>query len=455
MKNKLLLSALLLLLSVSMLFCGCEKVDFGDPQDTAQSETNAQANPGTVFGMWYSTGNQTVLVVPEDLKEVTFYRLKTGYYEYTEVITGTAAYEDHILTLTDADGNTYSWVFDAKNGTLSASMDNDTAAYTRCNELPTQHAETPFPDYASLLQNEAVTLGKYKELVYSDDCVAEAAISIFQEYYQSVEKKPSTVTDRPSKQGDLVNVDYTGYLDGVAFSGGSAQSQDISLIKNSGYIPGFAEGIIGKTAGSTFDVEVTFPEDYGKEELNGKKVIFTMTLNKIYDLTISDADVATYTNDEHKTYQSLLDETAEGYIKQDLWNQVLDESKAESMTEAAYGYFFAYYRDMYHYYAAMYGMEYEQLMTYYGLTEDLFIDAAKTEALQFLVAFAIAKQESITFSEDDYQAKMDSYIDELVESGEYTKEEAESFISETETTLIKAELTVDTVIDWIYTQNTK
>ena len=454
MKKRVFLSAFLLLLALVMLFASCEKVDLGDDTDT-QGETTANTNPGVIYGKWYSAANQTVVVIPEALDTVTLYQLKSGYFEYQKKISGSCTYEDHILTMTGDDGKTYSWVFNAKTGSLSASMGSDTSAYTRCEDLPTEHISTPFPDFAKLKPEDLVTLGKFTELTHSADCVAEAAISIFQNYYKKVDKTPSTITDREAKRGDLVNIDYKGYLDGVAFSGGEAKSQDISLIENSGYIPGFAEGVIGKNAGSTFDVNVTFPEDYGNEELAGKAVVFTMTLNKIYDLTIPDADVATYTENKHTTYQSLLDEASSSFIKDDLWSQVLKASKCENMPESFYGYFLAYYRDMYHHYAAMYGMDYNVLLTYYGISEDDFVKAAKQDALQFAVAFALSANNSISYSQTDYDTKIEEYVKQLVDGGTHTRDEALAYINASELPLIKADLTVNTVIDWIYTQNVK
>jgi trigger factor len=454
MKKRAFLSAALLILSLVLLFTGCEKVDLGDDTDT-QNETTASTNPGVIFGKWYSVANQTVVVIPEALDTVTLYQLKSGYFEYQKKISGSCTYEDHILTMVGDDGKTYSWVFDAKTGSLSASMGSDTSAYKRCEDLPTEHVATPFPDLAGLNPEDIVTLGKYTDLTHAADCTAEAAISIFQNYYKKVEKTPLTITNRAAQRGDLVNIDYKGYLDGVAFSGGEAKSQDVKLIENSGYIPGFAEGVIGKAAGSTFDVNVTFPEDYGNKDLAGKAVVFTMTLNKIYDLTIPDADVATYTENKHTTYSSLLEEASSSFIKDDLWAQVLEGSNYENMPESFYGYFLAYYRDMYHHYAAMYGMDYNVLLTYYGISEDDFVKAAKQDALQFAVAFALSAKNNIVYTQDDFNAKIEEYAKQLVDGGTHTHDEAIAYINATELPLIKADLIVNTVIDWIYAQNIK
>uniref|UniRef100_UPI00048705E4 FKBP-type peptidyl-prolyl cis-trans isomerase n=1 Tax=Eubacterium cellulosolvens TaxID=29322 RepID=UPI00048705E4 len=85
------------------------------------------------------------------------------------------------------------------------------------------------------------------------------------------------------KEGDLVDIDYVGKIDGVAFDGGDTKGAGARLRIGSGqYIPGFEDQIIGHKPGETFDVVVTFPEDYGAAELAGKEAVFTTTLNGIY-----------------------------------------------------------------------------------------------------------------------------------------------------------------------------
>lgn len=86
-----------------------------------------------------------------------------------------------------------------------------------------------------------------------------------------------------AKDGDTVNIDYTGYLDGEAFDGGSTDGAgaDLELGSNT-YIDGFEDGIVGHKVGETFDLNLTFPENYGNSDLAGKDVTFTVTLNGIY-----------------------------------------------------------------------------------------------------------------------------------------------------------------------------
>lgn len=80
--------------------------------------------------------------------------------------------------------------------------------------------------------------------------------------------------------GDTVNIDYIGYHNGEAFEGGESYDEDVS-IGSGEYVPGFEEGIVGHAVGETFDMPVTFPEDFG-DELGGEDVVFTVTINGIY-----------------------------------------------------------------------------------------------------------------------------------------------------------------------------
>ncbi len=93
-----------------------------------------------------------------------------------------------------------------------------------------------------------------------------------------------TTVGREVQEGDTVNIDYTGYKDGEAFEGGSTNGAGADLAIGSGtYIDGFESGLVGKKVGDTVDLNLTFPEDYGAEDLAGADVVFTVTINGIYN----------------------------------------------------------------------------------------------------------------------------------------------------------------------------
>lgn len=93
----------------------------------------------------------------------------------------------------------------------------------------------------------------------------------------------STDASLTVQDGDSVNIDYVGSIDGVEFDGGSTQGAGATLVIGSGsYIDDFEEQLIGAHPGDEVDVVVTFPEDYGNAALNGKEALFKVTVNGIY-----------------------------------------------------------------------------------------------------------------------------------------------------------------------------
>ena len=94
----------------------------------------------------------------------------------------------------------------------------------------------------------------------------------------------STDTSLTVEDGDTVNIDYVGSVDGVEFDGGNTQGMGTDLVIGSGsYIDDFEEQLIGAHPGDQVDVYVTFPENYGVEDLNGKEALFQVTINGIYE----------------------------------------------------------------------------------------------------------------------------------------------------------------------------
>lgn len=115
--------------------------------------------------------------------------------------------------------------------------------------------------------------------------------------------------DRAVMEGDTVNIDYVGTLDGVAFDGGTASGYDLT-IGSGQFIDGFEEGLIGTNIGDTVDLNLTFPEEYHSEEMAGKSVVFTVTVNSITaaepqelnDANVQRLDMGLNTVDELKQY---------------------------------------------------------------------------------------------------------------------------------------------------------
>lgn len=122
-----------------------------------------------------------------------------------------------------------------------------------------------------------ITLGKFSTEV---DKKSEEYIEYYDEYYSEIfgTKLEYKAEEGVVENGDTVNIDFAGYKDGVAFDGGTAE--DYNLTIGSGqFIDGFEDGLVGAEIGSSVDLNLTFPENYGNEELNGAAVIFKVTVN--------------------------------------------------------------------------------------------------------------------------------------------------------------------------------
>lgn len=95
--------------------------------------------------------------------------------------------------------------------------------------------------------------------------------------------------ERPIEDGDQVNLDYSGSVDGIKFDGGTAENQLLEIGAGQ-FIPGFEEQMIGKNINDSFDITVTFPEEYYAEELSGKDANFAIQINEIKRKELPDLD---------------------------------------------------------------------------------------------------------------------------------------------------------------------
>lgn len=98
-----------------------------------------------------------------------------------------------------------------------------------------------------------------------------------------------TVEDRPAELGDEATIDFEGFLDGVAFEGGKGEKHPLKL-GSGNFIPGFEEQIVGHSKGESFDITVTFPEDYGEASLAGKETVFKIVLHELKKTELPELD---------------------------------------------------------------------------------------------------------------------------------------------------------------------
>lgn len=136
-----------------------------------------------------------------------------------------------------------------------------------------------------------VTLGEYKGIAVEKVIKQVTDEDINNEIDRVRERngRMIDVTDRPAANGDTVVIDFEGTVDGEPFEGGKAEGYHLSLGSGS-FIPGFEDQIVGKNIDDTFDVSVTFPEDYHAENLAGKPAVFHVVLHEIQFNELPEAD---------------------------------------------------------------------------------------------------------------------------------------------------------------------
>ena len=172
----------------------------------------------------------------------------------------------------------------------------------------------------SLTTYPEITLKEYKGLKAEKVAVKVDAAEVNSELNAMAERNSRMVSveDRAAKKGDTVVIDFEGFTDGKAFDGGKAEGHSLELGSGQ-FIPGFEDQIIGKNIGDEFDVNVTFPEEYGAKELAGKPAVFKVKLHeiKIKELPAIDDEFAKDVSE----FDTLKD------LKADLKKKALDRKK--------------------------------------------------------------------------------------------------------------------------------
>lgn len=179
---------------------------------------------------------------------------------------------------------------------------------------------------ATVTVKPEVTLGAYTGIkvpaveynVKAEDVEAELDRAVKQA------SRKVDVTDRAVMKDDIVNLDYSGSVDGVKFEGGTASGQDLT-IGSGAFIPGFEDQMIGMNVGESKDITVTFPEDYHEKSLAGKEAVFAVTVNKISVMQ------APALNDEFAKDVSKFDTLAE--YKADIEARLKGEAARRTETE--------------------------------------------------------------------------------------------------------------------------
>ena len=227
------------------------------------------------------------------------------------------------------------------------------------------------------------------------------------------------VTDRAAANGDIANINFEGFVDGVAFEGGKGENHDLKL-GSGAFIPGFEAQIEGKNVGEEFDVNVTFPENYGAKELAGKAATFKTKLNalKVEELPEADDDFAKDvsefdTLDEYKAdVKAKLAKKNEDMADKEFENALVDALLEKLVAEIPEPMFEAetenFLRD-YDNRLRMQGLDLSKYTQYTGVTIDAlraqFRPNAEKQVKLRLTLEKIAELEALTVTDEEIEAE--------------------------------------------------
>lgn len=331
-------------------------------------------------------------------------------------------------------------------------------------EAPTEApAETPTEEEGvekvawseDIEYNVTVELGDYigVEAILEYAAVSEEAIDEELKYMASLHATTEEVTDRTDvRQGDILNIDYEGKVDGVAFDGGTAEGASLT-IGSGRFIPGFEDALIGQNVGETKDINVTFPTNYS-ENLAGKDAVFTVTVNSIsveVSPEINDAFIAANSDyDSVEAYREyiradLLEErraAAEEQMKNTVISKILENTTFGGGIDQEISDYTAYMKDYYDQAASyLYGTDGVTFFTTaYGYTVEEYEQYMKDEAaysikFRHLLKAVAADQQFALTDEEFEQFFNETFIDyynystkeEVYE--DYTEEEIQKYVT--------------------------
>lgn len=267
-----------------------------------------------------------------------------------------------------------------------------------------------------------VKLGEYKGLEAkmldteaTDDVVAEELKNM-----QDRNSRLVTVEDRAAEMGDTAEIDFEGFVDGVAFEGGKGENYPLELGSGS-FIPGFEEQVVGHKSEEEFDVNVTFPEEYA-EELAGKDAVFKCKIHEIKSKELPELDddfakdVSEFdTIDELKAdLKKQIGDRKTASANTDFENQLLEQVCDNMEVEIPECMFDQKCDEMiqdYAYRLQMQGIDLNTYLGYLGQTQEQFkaqfMDGAKQQVKTQIALDAIVEAEKLEATEDEINAEID------------------------------------------------
>ena len=306
-----------------------------------------------------------------------------------------------------------------------------------------------------------VTLGEYKGVAVEKNVEKVTDEAVDARIQNDVERASTTqdVTDRAVENGDIVNLDYAGSVDGVAFEGGTAQGQSLTI--GSGmFIPGFEEQMVGMNIGEERDLSVKFPEQYHADNLAGKDAVFHVKVNGIQTKVRPEldddfaADVSEFDTFEAYKANIVADleknaaDRAEANLEDALVQKVVDAADCDIPDAMIQDEITTMLREMEM--RMMYqGIRFEDYLKYTGQTLDQVRENYKPEAANRvktqLVLEAVAKAENIVPTDED----VDETIADQAKRVNRDVEEFKASLSEQQKEYLKETAGIKKVIDFL------
>ncbi len=288
--------------------------------------------------------------------------------------------------------------------------------------LEQAQAGMPLIYTATVAVKPPVGLGKYKgvEIEKIDTAVTDEEVE--EELKREQEKNASMkeVTDRAVKDGDQINLNFEGFIDGVAFEGGKGEDYPLTIGSGS-FIPGFEEQLIGAEIGKEIEVNVTFPENYQSKDLAGKAAVFKCTVLKITEKILPELndefadDVSEFdTLEEFKAdIRKNLETRKEERARTEKENKVIDAIIADSEIEIPEPMLKAQQEQIVDEFAQRLqsqGLSIDQYFAYMGMTREKMVEDSKEQAEKRirtrLVLEEIVKVENIVATEEDFETEL-------------------------------------------------
>ena len=319
---------------------------------------------------------------------------------------------------------------DAINDTINSTYPENAQNCEISNEISSNpeidvvqvEAGKPFIYTAVVAVKPPVGLGKYKGVEVEKPEISVSDEEVEAELKKEQEKNATynDVTDRAVADGDRVNLNFEGFVDGVAFEGGKGEDYPLTIGSGS-FIPGFEEQLIGAEIGKEMDVNVTFPENYQSADLAGKPAVFKCTILKITEKVLPELndefadDVSEFsTLDEYKAdIRKNLEVRKEEQARTEKENKVIDAIIADSDITIPEPMLKAQQEQIVDEFAQRLqsqGLNIDQYFSYMGGSREKMMDEVKDQADKRirtrLVLEEIVKAENIVATEEDFEVEL-------------------------------------------------